>query len=218
MTAIPIKGRTGRPRRVTLEHVIDAACEIGLDKIDMASVAKKAGIGVATLYGYVEDRDHLLRLVSLKLAGENIARDHGQSWEDALRDYAEMAYRGYLTSPELVAQHLSGIAGNPADSPGANSILALLLDRGIQPADAMALAAQVIQTVIGAAVAAACFRRLSEDAGGDAIVKRKLKAACEEHDYQALRRCLEDVDFNDLSSDYRPTVECLIDRQRAKML
>lgn len=66
-------------------------------------------------------------------------------------------------------------------------------------------ACNVIQPVTGAAVAAACFRRLSEEAGHAAIVKRKLKAICEEHDYQALRRCLE-VDFNDMSSDYRPII------------
>lgn len=218
MSVIPIKTRMGRPRRVTLEHIVGAACEIGLDKIDMASVAKKVGIGVATLYGYVEDRDHLLRLVAFKLAGENIARDHGQSWEDAVRDYAEMSYGIYMSYPGLINQHIAGIAGNPSDSPAANSILALLLARGIEAADAMALSAQVIQAVTGAAVAATCFLRLTRDVGGEELARRKLKAACEEHDYQALRRCIDGADFYDMAGDYRPVMECLIDRQRAKMV
>lgn len=212
-----MKRRLGRPRRMTLEQVIDAACEIGLDRLDMASVAQKLGVGVATLYGYVQDREHLLQLVAGKLAGGDIIEDRGQSWEDALREHADIVYRTYRSWPQLIALQLNGSVGNLADSPHPNALLDLLLARGIEPADALAVYLEVNQAVAGVALTAASFERRSEDAGGEPTFARKVRAACEEHDYGALRRCLDASRLEDLVSDHRPAVERAIAGQKDRM-
>src|SRR5687768_11814749 len=100
-TARPRKA-AGRPRRITLDAVIEAACELGIDSFEMTSVAERLGIGVATLYGYVEHREHLVRLAAARCARREQILDRGQSWQDVLREHAAITFEIYQSWPQLV--------------------------------------------------------------------------------------------------------------------
>ena len=84
----PTPGRRGRPRRLTLDAIVDTACDLPAGNLDMASIASRLKVGVATLYGYVEGREHLLRLVAERKGQLQPIVDNGQSWQDILREHA----------------------------------------------------------------------------------------------------------------------------------
>lgn len=209
--------RFGRPRRVTLEQVIDAACEIGLERLDMTALAQKLGTGVATLYGYVESRDHLLRLVAGRLTSSGVVTDRAQSWEDALREYALGVFQAYSAWPQLIVLQVNGRLGDPTASNVPESLLRLLIARGLTPLEAVRIYSQVNQIVSGAALAASCYDRLSAEAGGEQTLSARMRGACETHSYGALQVCLEVADLRDIAADYRPALECLIADQVRRM-
>lgn len=217
--AIPLKRKMGRPRRVTLEKIIEAGCEIGLEKLEMLPVAQKLGIGVATLYGYIQDREHLLRLVADKVSGQNLLpiEDIGQDWADALREHAERTFRFGSSWPKFTELQMDGMLGNPADSANSDILLKLLMARGIEPMDAMTLYMRTNQIISGAIVGAVAYERLCANAGSEEIFAHKMKVSSEEQNYGSLRRCLDTADLNSLTGDYRPLLEDLIARQKEKM-
>jgi AcrR family transcriptional regulator len=68
----------GRPRMLTLEMIIVVAVDVGLEHFSMSAVATRLGVGVATLYSYVESRDALKALVaSRNLSIQNLMEDRG---------------------------------------------------------------------------------------------------------------------------------------------
>ena len=208
---LPPRRRTvGRPPRFTLEEIVDAACEIGLDSVDMVSVAKKLGIGVATLYGYVESRDHLTRLVAQRLASRSGIEDTGQSWQDALREHARRSFATYRETPQLISQLMSGVLGDLADSPHTNAVLAILLDRGLAPDRAFSIFLETNQIVIGSAVGAAYSQSMLDRAGSATHFLQAQRDKCLERELPALRECLEAGHLFDGAGDYQAALERLI--------
>jgi len=209
-TISPQRRSAGRPPRFTLEQVIDAACEIGLESVDMVSVAKKLGVGVATLYGYVEGRDHLVRLAAQRLASRSGIADTGQSWQDALREHARRSFATYRETPQLISQLMSGVLGDLADSQHTNALLAILIERGLDPRQAFSLYLEANQIVIGAAVGAAYSHSMIERAGGNTQFIRNIHGKCEAKGFQALDACLADGNLFDTAADYHPNLDRLI--------
>lgn len=195
---------------MSLEQVIDAACEIGLERLDMTVLAHRLGIGVATLYGYVDGRDHLLRLVAGRLTGSSTVVDSGQSWQAALREYAMTVYQSYSAWPQLIILQVNGRVGDPTTNDTPDRLLSILMARGLTPIEAMQAYSQVTQAAAGAVLAQACYDRLSEQAGGEAKFAAQLRAACKLNGYEALEAGLDAVSLRAVASDFRPTLDRLI--------
>lgn len=211
-----IKRQAGRPRSITLEQVINAACEIGLDRVEMVAVAHKLGVGVGTLYGYVRDREHLVQLVASRLAMRRVIADRGQSWEEALREFAASSYDLFCTWPELIALLTNGMLGDVTDSEHSDRILGLLIARGIPPVDAAMLFFRTSQAVAGAAVAQAYYRNILGRAGSSVALVENIKSACVKSGYQALLLVVEATGTAGLTLDYEPALDALIAAQKAK--
>ncbi len=209
------KRSVGRPPRFTLEQVVEAACELGLDNVDMGAVARKLGVGIATLYGYVEGRDHLVRLTAQRLAGRSGIADEGQSWQDALREHAHRSFVTYSDTPQLITQLMSGELGDLADSRHSDALLAILIDRGLHPQRAMAVFLETNQLVIGAAVGAAYSQSIVRRAGSDSGFLAEERAKCEARGLNALRACLDAGSPLDSTGRYHLALERLIAAQEA---
>lgn len=187
MTALPRKS-VGRPRRLTLDAIVDAACEVGVANLEMGLVAERLNTGVATLYGYVQGRDHLLQLVTERLVGQSLIRDRGQSWQEILREHAEISHKLFQAAPSLIT-NLMGGAPDKQSVDYFQHINSMLTARGV-PGDVTANAyMEINQVVIGAAVA---------------LVRRK-----------ALERATPDsrgfsAALPDVMGDYRLTLERII--------
>ena len=183
-----VRRPAGRPRRLTVDGIVDAACALGIERVEMASLADRLGVGVATLYGYVRSRDHLLELVADRRGRRELLVDRGQSWEVLLREHAAASFVIYTVWPQLIAMMIEGGLGREAEAPYLDHLLALLLDRGIAPEDGLRLYYRVNQIVIGAAVGAAYARAVAaEGAEAPDPVARHLLGA---DDLPALRRCV----------------------------
>lgn len=184
------KRGAGRPRRLTLDAIVDAACEIGIARLEMAALAERLQTGVATLYGYVRGRDHLLQLVAERLAGTSMIEDRGQSWQDLLREHAALAFGLFQSNPQLI----TSLIDNSRDEETftySNQIIAMLEARGFSSAEARALYTETSQVVVGAAV---CLeRRKSRYEGSQPPEGNAFELPAVFGDYrQTLERIVED--------------------------
>lgn len=151
--AAPIAGKrsVGRPRRLTLEAIVDAACAIGIDGLEMCFVAKRLNTGVATLYGYVRGRDHLLELVAERIASRALADTYGGTWQEVLRGHAALCFEMFKSRPEMIANLIGGEKSD-REVAYAENIIAMLAKRGLSSEDAANIYVETNQVVIGAAI------------------------------------------------------------------
>ena len=95
--------RIGRPPRIDLAAIADAALAIGFDRVTMRRVAEHLGVSVPGLYHYVKGRDDLLRLAAERaLSRVELPEDHGQHWAEWLRSWARYIRGALKAQPELV--------------------------------------------------------------------------------------------------------------------
>ena len=204
------KRSAGRPPRVTRDQVVEAACAIGLESVDMGSVARKLGVGVATLYGHVDSREHLVGLAAKKLAARHGISDVGQDWQEAIREHARRSFAVYRQNPRLIVELMDGSLGDLADSEHSDALLAILIARGLPPREALAFFLETNQIVIGAAVGATYLDRVAS-ADGD------LRAKSVARGFRALVACLDATDVSATAGDYAPGLERLIAVQDRRM-
>ena len=168
----PTPGRRGRPRRLTLDAIVDTACDLPAGNLDMASIASRLKVGVATLYGYVEGREHLLRLVAERKGQLQPIVDNGQSWQDILREHARSTCQTALDWPELVSQIMQGGVFGDVEAQYLEQLIALLGSRGFTPGSALELYYAVNQLVLGAAVTGNYLKAVTGDGGHAAVLGR----------------------------------------------
>jgi len=145
------KRSVGRPRRLTLDAIVDAACAVGIDQLEMCSVAERLNTGVATLYGYVRGRDHLLELVAERMATRALADTFGGTWQEVLRGHAALCFEMFKSKPEMIGNLIGGEKSDREVAYAVN-IMAMLENRGLSHDDAADLYVEANQAVIGAAV------------------------------------------------------------------
>ena len=79
--------RVGRPPRVSVPAIIQAALEIGLEQASLKQIAEKLGVAPATLYRHVRNRNELLRLAAFELTLARRCRpaapNTGRNWRPA---------------------------------------------------------------------------------------------------------------------------------------
>jgi AcrR family transcriptional regulator len=150
---------------LTTEKVIDAAIEIGIDGLTMAAVAKKLGVRITVLYGYVRGREDLLRLAVARTSQHfDLPADTGQLWPMYVASHA-VALFSLLTGPgQLMSQFASGGLGPEVEIDRAELWLEALTSRGFTAAAALLLQRQMGEIVLGGAMTALQTR--SVDASG----------------------------------------------------
>ena len=167
MDGQPLSGKraVGRPRRLTLDAIVDAACAVGIERLEMSLVAQQLNTGVATLYGYVRGRDHLLELVAERMASRAMADSFGGTWQEVLRGHAALCFAMFNSKPEMIGNLIGGEKTDRELAYAAN-LIALLEKDGLAREQALDLYVETNQVVIGAAVMLA-RRKILADAGVD---------------------------------------------------
>lgn len=102
------RGR-GRPPAITREQIVDAARQIGLDDLRMATVAQTLNVRPGALYHHVRDREELLHLVAWQVLEETAHDDwiprESDDWRVWLRGYAH-ALRAAMTEHTAVLRYI----------------------------------------------------------------------------------------------------------------
>jgi AcrR family transcriptional regulator len=145
----------GRPRRLTLRAVMEAASKIGLEELSISGLAARLGVGVATIYTYVESRDELLRLVAVQRAWRPHLLETNQHWSEVVRAHAAGIFALFSGEPELLAQVVSGALGPEEELDEIENFLKLLVARGFTSEAAFMLYRAASQIGIGAAIGSA---------------------------------------------------------------
>ncbi|MES0872880.1 TetR/AcrR family transcriptional regulator [Sinimarinibacterium thermocellulolyticum] len=148
----------GRPPRVQAPDIIAAAIEIGLDKVTLKQVADKLGVGIATLYRHVRNRDELVRLAAFRVALSSRLprRDAGATghWAAIAIGYAETLFESFAREPQLVYELMKGRLGPDVEIDFLEQFLAALEPHGFTPPQGVQLHHAVAMLAIGAAVGA----------------------------------------------------------------
>lgn len=96
----------GRPRLLTHDEILDAAVELGLEKLTMKKLAVHLNVGTATLYQYFDSRKTLMRAAAVHaLSDVPLPEDTGQHWSVLARDYV-------ISIQTLLAENPSFIHSN----------------------------------------------------------------------------------------------------------
>jgi AcrR family transcriptional regulator len=144
--------KVGRPARIDRAAIAEAVLELGLDGISMKAVADHLGVSVAGLYHHVGNRRELLVLA----AEHSIARvpapqDHGQHWDEWLREWARHVYSSFVEEPEVLSQFLSGALRWESMVTVIDSVIQVLGRAGFDPIAAMEAFDTVAFYAVGAA-------------------------------------------------------------------
>ncbi|GAA3573226.1 hypothetical protein GCM10022222_66900 [Amycolatopsis ultiminotia] len=102
--------RRGRPAKLSLETIVEAALPRDPDQVTMQAVATELGVAPSALYRWVRDREHLLDLVSAELARRITTPDlpTAQNWRQWLLGYARDLREGLHEVPGFAVRLLTG--------------------------------------------------------------------------------------------------------------
>lgn len=163
---VPAPARVGRPPRVNLQLIVDAALEIGLDRVSLPMVADRLGVGSSTLYRHVRNRDELLRLATVKLALERrLPSGADLHWSQVATSYAENLFESLAREPLVIQELMRGRLGPDIEVDYLEPFLAAMHQHGFSPGEGLHLFRAIGMLTVGAAVAATAQQ--ARAAGGD---------------------------------------------------
>jgi len=142
----------GRPRRLDLNQIIDAALKMGLSDIEMDALAQKLGVGVGTLYGYVSSRSQLLELATRQMLERPLIADTDQTWQQVMEEMAQTSFRTLTQDRVMLAELAKGGYETFDGKAYLTATIDLLENRGFTRPVASDLFYEVGQVVLGAAV------------------------------------------------------------------
>ncbi len=184
----------GRPRSLTLDDILDTAIDMGLGGISMTALAAKLGVGTATIYTYVANRDDLVRLAAARHAKRPRLDDLGEHWTDLIRGHAKRMFELCSTEPQLVIQHMQGLLGPDMHVDYLDSMLAALTRRGFTVPEAYRLYSAVNAVVFGAAVRAAYLKAVKAKGHGHEGAVRRILAERALDELTHVRACPDFAD------------------------
>jgi len=188
----PARRRLGRPRRLSLEQVLDAALEAGLEGLTMTRVAERLGVSTAVLYGYVEGREQLVSIAAARAAQRHsFPSDTGQHWSEYARAHAWALFELLVGDAQLIVAFMGGGLGPAAEVDRAEAWMAALTRRGFAPQEALRLLRSVGLLAIGAAAAKVHARALGAAGETYAESARRAIAARPPNELPVLRRHIE---------------------------
>ncbi len=145
----------GRPRRLELDKIIDAALQIGLNKLTMASVAERLGVGKAVLYGYVANRDELVRIAASRAASRySFPQDETGHWAIWTLRYCQALFDVLSQNGDMLELWLTGQQSMAVEIDATEMWLRVLTRAGFDPLVALNARRGASHLVIGAAGAA----------------------------------------------------------------
>lgn len=145
----------GRPRSITIDALLDAANEMGLHQVNMKALSARLGVGIATLYRYVQNRDELVRLAAMRQAVRRPPPDTGQPWQELMLGYAEAMYSVLSHNPQMMISFMEGGLGVELQAETLDSFVAALAVRGFDPSEALRIYRVMALIVMGAAAGTA---------------------------------------------------------------
>lgn len=190
---------------------------MGLADLSMKDLATRLGVGIATLYRYVDNREALIRLAAGRRARRSAPDDIGQSWQEITCQYAESLFSSIGRDPALLIEFLEARWGIAVELEFVDSFVGALTERGFHPAEAMRLYRAMAKVVIGAAVAAGHFGALAARGTNQARELATALATWDADELPHLRASAEDYADEAAADDWREPLQAILrDTERAR--
>ncbi|WOK37539.1 TetR/AcrR family transcriptional regulator [Sphingomonas sp. C3-2] len=179
----------GRPRSLERDAVIDAAVTLGLDRFSMKRVAEHLGVGIATLYQYVKNRDELLRLaIERQLETVDLPGDCEQHWSEYVIEYATSLKDALASEPHLILQVMDGGGGIERELAVTERFVEVLVARGFAIDEAVGVWRTIGAITLGAAIAICRDRAAEARSGSSARMLRQAFAHFEPDQLPLMRK------------------------------
>ena len=187
-----------------MDEIVEAALQVGLDRLTMRRLAARLGVGASTLYYHLESRDelnilvggYLLRKLRLQLADPN-------AWEQAMRRGAHELRRVFERVPGLAR-----VLSDPRLSDTAMQLnedaCSFLIRAGFAPAEAW-LAVRAMADFVGAFVLRA---QAWEAAGGSEL--DHVVAGSEAEAFPALHAARRALGADSVEPRFDFALDCLL--------
>jgi AcrR family transcriptional regulator len=193
-----VRRPVGRPARIELKSIVDAALAIGLDRVTMKAVAERLDVGIATLYQHVRSRDDLIRMGALRRAlSRRTPTDSNQHWAELATQYAKSLFEMMAAEPTMIAELMKGGYGPDTEIDFLEQFLAAMQSRGFSPQDGVRLYRGLSILAMGAAVAEAHFQAIRRAGSSVSTVVRRALAERAESELPVLRSVLDSyIDYD----------------------
>jgi len=193
-----VRRSVGRPARVDLKSIIDAALQIGLDRVTMKAVAERLDVGIATLYQHVRNRDDLIRMGALRLSlTRRTPEDSNQHWAELATQYAKSLFEVLVAEPTLIAELMKGGYGPDTEVDFLEQFLAAMQSRGFSPREGVRLYRGLSILAMGAAVAEAHYQAIRRAGTSLSTAVRRVLAERAETELPLLRSTLDSyIDYD----------------------
>lgn len=154
--AEPAVARVGRPPAVTVQAIVAAAIEIGLETVSFKQIADRLGVAQATLYRHVHNRDELLRLATFQIMlARRLPDGAHEHWTALAERYAESLFEVLTAEPLLIAELLKGRLGPHAELDILEQFIDAMAAHGFRAEESAALFHWIGMVTLGAALGAA---------------------------------------------------------------
>ncbi|BAH50442.1 TetR/AcrR family transcriptional regulator [Rhodococcus opacus] len=129
--------RTGRPRSLSEDDIVQAALADDLSTLTMPAVARRLGVSHSTIYRYFPDREALLRACVDHVARSMDWPDPELDWRELLLTFADRLWASFEQYPGLAQVELT-VPGTPSGVVDGIETLVLSLHRqGFSTRDAL---------------------------------------------------------------------------------
>lgn len=149
---VKARQKSGRPNTISQQGILDAAMRLlkteGEAGLSMRKIAKQLGVTPTSIYGYFENKDHLLAALAQQFFNDLQLRwpEHS-SWQEAIRYWLNHWRSSMQKAPEMMM--LAGmLATTPRGLEELEKIARLLLPLSGNEAEAVAEAQSLFWTVL----------------------------------------------------------------------
>ncbi|HUR73265.1 MAG TPA: TetR/AcrR family transcriptional regulator [Sporichthya sp.] len=149
----------GRPKKVTLEEIADAALALldseGMEAVSFRRVAAELGVSHMTLYSYLDSKEALLdAVVGRALEVPELTNPHGD-WPASLREVLIEIHDALVARPGVAQLILTQALNGPWVTGIRDRLLALLKPAGFSRARTVDAISVLVNYVLGTAMVAA---------------------------------------------------------------
>lgn len=137
--------RPGPKPRLTRDEIVDAAIEVGVERLSVAAVAGRLGVAPGTLYRYVDGLEEIAGAAVARIFARIPLPDAGRGWRPFLEDEAELLFGQLLRYSGLVRDNRSDMLATAGDR--LHRIIQVLADAGFEPTPAARVADAVLDIV-----------------------------------------------------------------------
>ncbi len=158
-TARPTSRPRGRPKKVTVEEIADAALALldaeGLDAVSFRRVGAELGVSHMTLYSYLDSKEALLdAMVGRALDVPELTSPHGE-WHDSLRGVLVEIHDALVARPGIAQLILTQSLDGPWVVAIRERLLALLKPAGFTRGQTVDAISVLMNYVLGTAMVSA---------------------------------------------------------------